>query len=118
MGSNYYEMEREYREEELQAYMMRKPSYKEYKQKVERDSSESNVMNEDEYKRHIRKECIEEARKGSERVREYRSELERKKTPLALYELIEKQNKLIENQGKQQIKLLERILDKLVGGGW
>ena len=32
-----------------------------------------------------------------------------------LYELIKKQNKLIENQGKKQIELLEKILDKLIG---
>ena len=99
-------MEEDYYEMELQAYMRRKPSYKEYKKKVERDSSQSSVMTEDEYKRHIRKECIEEERKSSEGVRQYRNELERKKTPRALYELIE-------NQGKQHIKLLKRILDKL-----
>ena len=45
-------------------------------------------------------------KRGSDRVREYRSELERRKTPRALYELIEK-------QGKRQIELLEKILNKL-----
>ena len=99
-------MEREDQERVLQAYMDCKPSYEEYMQEIERDSCQSNVMTEDEYSRHIRKECIEEDRKDSERVKEYRSELERKKTPLALYEFIE-------NQGRQQIALLEKILDKL-----
>ena len=99
-------MEREDKESVLQAYMDCKPSYEEYMQEIERDSCQSNVMTEDEYKRHIRKECIEEDRKDSERVKEYRSELERKKTPLALYEFIE-------NQGKQQIELLEKILIQL-----
>ena len=101
-------MDREDKESVLQAYMRRKPSYEEYKHEIEKGSSKSNVMTEDEYKRHIRKECMEEDRKGSERVKEYRSELERKKTPRALYELIEE-------QGKQQIALLEKILNKLGG---
>jgi len=47
-------------------------------------------------------------RRGSDRVRKYRNELERKKTPRALYELIE-------NQGKQQIALLEKLIE-LIGG--
>ena len=40
---------------------------------------------------------------------------DREDSTRALYELIKKQNKLIENQGKKQIELLEKILDKLIG---